>query len=294
MLADKGEVVEEWVDLRFFRPLGFRLASRLMPGRVTPDQVTFISLVLGLVAGHLFVYDGFALNALGLLLFIVSDIFDSADGQLARMRGSSTRFGRMLDGISDNVRFVNLYAHLIVRLVLAGWSGTDAVLLAVAAGVSHSTQSAASDFFRQGYLYFCTAGGEFDLPESLPPGSGPWYQRLVAAIYRSHVVRQAALFSRTAALARAMPREGVPSALAAAYRASQASLVKSCAWVAQNIRFALLAVTAMVGWPAGFFWLSIIPLNMILVVLVVQHERHAAQLLRLTAVAPALSDAQLA
>ena len=107
-LAGKGEVVEEWIDLHFFRPLGFRLANALRPTRVSPDQVTMVSLVVGLLAGHLMVYASPALNAAGVILFLISDVFDSADGQLARMRESSTRFGRILDGVADNLRFINL------------------------------------------------------------------------------------------------------------------------------------------------------------------------------------------
>jgi phosphatidylglycerophosphate synthase len=118
-LSHKGEAVEEWVDLHFFRPVGMRVVQALAPTRVSADQVTVAALVIGLLAGHLFLYDSTLLNALGLLLFIVSDVFDSADGQLARLRGNSTRFGRILDGISDNARFVNLYAHLLARLLLS-------------------------------------------------------------------------------------------------------------------------------------------------------------------------------
>src|SRR5213592_1484511 len=104
-LSDKGRAVEEWLDLRFFRPVGIRIARALYPTGISPDQVTLWSLLIGLVAGH---------------LFVVSDVFDSADGQLARLRGTSTRFGRALDGISDNLRFVNLYFHLMYRLTHAG------------------------------------------------------------------------------------------------------------------------------------------------------------------------------
>ena len=142
----------------------------LAPTRISADQVTVWALVIGLLAGHLFFYDSALLNAAGLLLFIVSDIFDSADGQLARLRSSSTRFGRILDGISDNARFVNLYAHLLARLLLAHTCAPiGAVALTLAAGVSHSLQSGVADFIRQLYLYVATGSGELDLPEDLPP-----------------------------------------------------------------------------------------------------------------------------
>ncbi|MDQ6926856.1 MAG: CDP-alcohol phosphatidyltransferase family protein, partial [Candidatus Eremiobacteraeota bacterium] len=101
-LASKGQVVEEWADLHFFRPVGVRMARALLPTAVSPDHVTIGCLALGLAAGWCFIPASPAVNALGFLLFIASDLLDSADGQLARLRGSSTRFGRILDGVSDN------------------------------------------------------------------------------------------------------------------------------------------------------------------------------------------------
>src|ERR1044071_1466295 len=65
------------------------------------DVVTLASLVLGVFAGHLFWYRSAWVNAAGVLLFIASDILDSVDGQLARLRGTSTRMGRILDGLAD-------------------------------------------------------------------------------------------------------------------------------------------------------------------------------------------------
>jgi len=68
--ASKGPVVEEWADRRFFRPAGWRIATWLMPTRISPDAVTFASLVLGILAGHLFWYRSAWINAGGVLLFI--------------------------------------------------------------------------------------------------------------------------------------------------------------------------------------------------------------------------------
>src|SRR6266496_3560450 len=137
-LSHKGPGVEEWLDLRLFRPLGIRIARALLPTRVSPHEVTLWSLVIGLVAGHLFAYQDRWTDLIGFGLFIVSDVFDSADGQLARLRGTSTRFGRALDGIGDNLRFVNLYFHLMYRLIASGW--WSGALLVAAAGLAHTYQ----------------------------------------------------------------------------------------------------------------------------------------------------------
>src|SRR5438552_18254767 len=95
-LSHKGQAVEEWADLHFFRPIGIRTARALQLTGISADQVTLWSLVIGLVAVHLFAYQDLWTNALGYVLSIVSDIFDSADGQLARLRCRSSRSGRAL------------------------------------------------------------------------------------------------------------------------------------------------------------------------------------------------------
>jgi phosphatidylglycerophosphate synthase len=292
-LAAKGEVVEEWVDLHFFRPLGFRLANALGPKRVSPDQVTMASLVIGLIAGHLMFYSNPTLNTVGVMLFVLSDVLDSADGQLARMRGSSTRFGRIFDGVADNLRFINLYLHLLARLALAG-SGWEALALAAFAGASHSFQSAAVDFMRQAYLYLGVGrGSELDLPETID-GARPrsLAQRIGAALYRDYVRRQAWLFPRTAELVRAAGG-AIAEPFRNDYRSRTTRHVVRCAWIGQNMRFVLLALTAIPGWPAGFFWLTVGPLNLILLGLVVGQERAAQAMLHVVA-APARPHARTA
>src|SRR5438876_536288 len=77
-LSHKGQAVEEWADLHFFRPIGIRIARALQPTGISADQVTLWSLVIGLVAGHLFAYQDRWTNVIGFVLFIVSDIFDSS------------------------------------------------------------------------------------------------------------------------------------------------------------------------------------------------------------------------
>jgi len=274
--ASKGPVVEEWADRRFFRPAGWRVAHALGSTRVSPDAVTLASLIVGLVAGHLFWYSSAWINAAGVLLFIVSDVLDSADGQLARLRGTSTRTGRFLDGLSDSLRFVNLYAHLGARLFVAGW-GWGGAALALAALLSHTYQAAAADYIRQAYLYFAVGkGSELDLPEQAGPAGGSVWERISAWLYADYVRRQAWLFPRTTALVRALAGHPVPVAMRAEWSERQRRLVVSCAWIAQNIRFALLALTAVPGRPAAYCWVVLGPLNVVLIALVLAHERRAA------------------
>jgi len=279
-LALKGRGVEEWLDLHFFRPAGIRVARALYPTRITPDQVTLVCLLLGLVAGHLMVYRSTLLTGLGVAVFIVSDIFDSADGQLARLRGTSTRFGRILDGVSDNLRFLNLYLHLLVRLILDGWSG-GAIALIVTAGISHALQSAGADFMRHAFLEAGEGeGGELDLPDAAATApTGGFWRRVAIRAYRDYVERQARMFSASVALIRRLRVEGVSNGFRAGYRAAQQRQVTWCALIAQNVRFVLLAFTVVPGHPAAYLWVTVGPLNLVLLWLWWVHERNARQLL---------------
>lgn len=274
MYASKGPVVEEWADRRFFRPIGWRLATALLPTRISADAVTLASLVLGVLAGHLFWYRSAWVNAAGVLLFIASDLLDSVDGQLARLRGTSTRMGRVLDGLADSGRFISLYGHLAARLYAAGW-GWGGAALAIAALLSHSYQAAAADFIRQAYLHFAVGeGGELDVPEQADIGDGNSFWRRVSSwIYSDYTRRQAWLFPRTTALVRVWSGREVPDSLRHSWAERQRWVVGGCAWIAQNIRFLLLALTAVPHWPAAYCWIVVGPLNAVLVVLVLAHER---------------------
>jgi phosphatidylglycerophosphate synthase len=271
--ASKGPVVEEWADRRFFRPLGWRIATALLPTPISADAVTFASLVLGVLAGHLFWYRSASVNAVGVLLFIVSDVLDSADGQLARLRGSSTRTGRILDGLADTGRFLSLYGHLGARLYVA--HGRSGAVLALAALLSHSYQAAAADFIRQAYLHFAVgSGSELDISaQSATPESTSFWSRLSAWIYGDYVRRQAWLFPRTTALARSLAGRDVPASLRRSWAERQRSVVQGCALIAQNIRWLLLALTTVPHWPSAYCWIVVGPLNVVLVLLILVHER---------------------
>jgi len=285
-LSHKGPAVEEWLDLRFFRPLGIRIARALLPTRVSPHEVTLWSLVIGLVAGHLFAYQDRWTDLIGFGLFIVSDVFDSADGQLARLRGTSTRFGRALDGISDSLRFINLYAHLVYRLVRAGWWWPGAVLLVALAALAHAYQSAAVDFVRNAFLYIGVGDkGELDLPENLGSGSQAGVlERFGARVYRDYVLRQSRLFPRSAKLVRRLRHTRVTEAFRTEYRERQQMLLPLCSWLGQNVRFLLLGVAGFGRHISAFLWAEAVPMSLLLVVLLLVHEWNAA------ALADALAD----
>jgi phosphatidylglycerophosphate synthase len=93
--------VEEPIDVYLHRPLAYVLARACYSLPVSPDAITALSIVAGIISAvSLLLVFPYHMQVGGLFLF-GSAVLDCADGQLARMRGTSSIFGRMLDGTAD-------------------------------------------------------------------------------------------------------------------------------------------------------------------------------------------------
>jgi phosphatidylglycerophosphate synthase len=144
---------EEKLDLFFYRPLGFLIAKACLNSPITPTALTIVGLLLGLVSGFFFYHNETNQSlAAASILFILAGVFDSSDGQLARMGGKSTKLGLILDGICDNFVFASAYLGSVLTLIpIWGWKIWP---VAVFAGFCHSLQSSMLDFYNREYLYF--------------------------------------------------------------------------------------------------------------------------------------------
>ncbi|MBT2444738.1 CDP-alcohol phosphatidyltransferase family protein [Streptomyces sp. ISL-36] len=98
------------------RPVGRYLAAGAYAVRLTPNQVTFISVAFSFTA-----VGGTALGApswtLGLLIWLglaVGFAFDSADGQLARLRGGGSPAGEWLDHVVDCAKITALHLAVLI------------------------------------------------------------------------------------------------------------------------------------------------------------------------------------
>jgi len=277
-LALKGQAVEEWIDLRFFRPVGIRIARALEPSSVSADQVTMWSLWIGLLAAHLFVYANPWINAAAFVLVVFADLLDSADGQLARLRGTASRTGRIMDGFADNLRWVATYVHVAVRLLILGW-GWRAVALAVFAGVCHSLKSATVDFVHGAYLEVAFDKGRVELPEDLEPVVGArWWWKAATSFYASFTRNQAVLFPHTITLIRRSRAAGIGDDVRARWAKEQRGPLAACPWIGQNAHIALLGAATISG-QAWMFLAAGAAMVLIAAGIVLSHERTARRAL---------------
>ncbi len=102
-LTLKRRELEEPADLWLYRPLAFLLVKGLTPFPVSANQVSVASLIFGVASGALFARGTLAADAAAAAAYFVCNVLDCADGQLARVRGTGSVFGYVVDGWIDHI-----------------------------------------------------------------------------------------------------------------------------------------------------------------------------------------------
>jgi len=167
--------IEEITNLYFIHPLAGRLVPIFARLRITPNVVSLTGMLFGILAAFAYYRYGdlrFAIS--GFVLMIAWHVMDGADGQLARFTHSYSYFGKVLDGISDNVTFLAVYTALAIAL--SRRYGEWIYALVALSAVCHAIQSASYEAQRQEYEYL----GRGKKPQEPPPrnsseraGDGP-------------------------------------------------------------------------------------------------------------------------
>jgi phosphatidylglycerophosphate synthase len=151
----KSREVEDPINLWVHRPLAYGLVALLYRSPVTPNQITLLSLMVGLAAGTCFIVGTPALMLWGGALLWTSAILDGADGILARAKHAFSELGRALDGTADMLVAVATVLPAVYHLWV---KHHDVALLGVAplaigTAVLHIYLY---DFYKESYLQMTT------------------------------------------------------------------------------------------------------------------------------------------
>jgi phosphatidylglycerophosphate synthase len=111
-LAELVEPVNYYVN----NPLATRLVKGLVKTPITPDQVTYTSILFGLASAFAFSQGTTQSIIVAGLLLEVTLILDCADGQLARAKNCASEWGRFLDGIAGYISYLSVVLGMMVGL----------------------------------------------------------------------------------------------------------------------------------------------------------------------------------
>jgi len=144
--------VEEVLDLIFYRPLAFLFVKLIFPTNLTPNQISFVALGFGILAGIMYGFTTPQVEVLAGILVIIYNVLDCSDGQLARLKKTGTITGRIIDGFSDWVVSAAVYLGIGFGYANQAENVFSMWLVVVFAGASNAIHSMLLDFYRNRFM----------------------------------------------------------------------------------------------------------------------------------------------
>jgi len=140
---------ESFLSQKFERRISLAITRRLPHTRITPNQISVGSLMLGLLSALCFLSFHKALHVAGAFMLLLSSIVDGCDGEMARLRYQESKAGSWLDFLGDNLVHIGVFICIGLGLYLRG-AGT--VYLWLGGLGALSTLAAASAVFLRVFL----------------------------------------------------------------------------------------------------------------------------------------------
>jgi CDP-alcohol phosphatidyltransferase len=148
----KSDISDEPVNVFLQRPIAGLVTRLVFSTSMTPNQLTLISTLCGCVGATIAAVSPRQLWASGLLLY-AKDIFDSADGQLARAKQLNSRRGRFYDSIGDYVVNLFLFSAIGYRLFDGGISLPLSLLIGTAGFLGVTLRVSYHVYYQTSFLH---------------------------------------------------------------------------------------------------------------------------------------------
>lgn len=263
--------VEEIFDLFFYRPLAFLLVKVVYPTNITPNQLTMGAIVMGIIGG-IFYAQGSPLSPeyfiIGALFFMMFNILDCSDGQLARLKHNGTRTGRIIDGLADYIAVIAVYIG--IGFGFANHTENPSLywgLLAIT-GASITTQAILIDYYRNRFLDYVLerkSTFEEDLEEfrqeynSIKNQKGKWFDRTIISIYLKYSNFQNNLAAKKSS-------EKLFKATPAGFYAKNKTIIRFWVLLGPTSQITVLILCSVINRFDIYFWIMNIGFNAVLLI----------------------------
>lgn len=278
----KSNDTEEFLDIYFYRPIGYCWVLLFKKLGITPNMVTIASIFIGIGAGICFYFEEFSITILGILLLIWADVFDSADGQLARVTKNFSPLGRALDGFAGNLWFISIYIAICLRLTPSfGWY---IWIIALITGYFHSKQASMADYYRNIHLFFLKGKDGSELDNSLQLKEqyknvtfrNNFIEKIFLLFYKNYTYSQESWTPNFQSMRRMVNHEFkdlVPIQFQKDFRMKSLPLMKWTNILSFNTRAIALFISVLIKEPFFYFVFELTILNLIMMYMIYCHEK---------------------
>ncbi len=259
--------VEEPLDLFFYRPIAFVFVKLIYRLPVTPNQVTFLSFAAGVLASIYFAQGtGTAFIAAG-IWYAVANALDCADGMLARLQGSGSPLGRLIDGITDWAIAVAIFIGLGIGLQTATGDATVWYLV-VAGGLTSALHALIFDLHQQDYISNVRGNrnfhaGEVEKTKRELQATGFSWRKVVMSVYYQYLKVQ-----EPVQIKQQNQRQFPPEV----FRQHNRRVMRWWTVLGTTTNRSLLILAALFNVPFVFLWIVVIPGNLFLLFMLLQQR----------------------
>ena len=132
-------MIDNWLSKTKIKNAFEKLAQKLFLGRISPNHLTILGLILGLLSAFFIFLSGILqwtleIIIISAILMTISFLFDALDGALARLK-EPTKFGGILDIFCDRTVEVSIILALIstnpLQLMWPGLFSLTAIVMCI-------------------------------------------------------------------------------------------------------------------------------------------------------------------
>jgi phosphatidylglycerophosphate synthase len=152
----KHEVFDETLALYILRPIAFIFVKLLYPTSITPNQVSLMTVIVGIMSGYFFSRCDVVSVVIAGSLYFLSLVLDCVDGMIARLKNNGTPVGRIIDGLSDYIVGILVYIGMGIGfgkgLIDIKYLPFNYWWFIVIAAISHIFHAISVDYYRTEFM----------------------------------------------------------------------------------------------------------------------------------------------
>ena len=292
--ARKCENLNDPIDTYVVDYAAMAFSKAFIALHIIPNVITVLSGLVGVAGGIMLTFNSLLLNIIGVLLIILSAIFDASDGQVARLTKRYSNLGRTLDGFADFLVYLSIYIALCIRLFNVNIPFTETtwsfwiIPVAAIAFYFFGAQARTVDYYKNLYMFMIKngKGNELSRTDEIKKQIAACkkfsFERFRLKMYCSYTKTQEKESPKTQKLLRAIEENKgvIPQELTDAFVAKSRKYVKFTNLLTFNLRTIVLFILLFLPHHLEFFYFPFVVfvLEPIRIAIIVRFEKLAAGL----------------